>query len=72
MIVQFFNRGKGGGSGPIDYLLGKDRDRGEAKLLPRRPRRNRRLIDSSDYAKKYTAGCLSLKKATFPPNRNAP
>ncbi|TRF28117.1 cryptic plasmid protein C, partial [Salmonella enterica subsp. enterica serovar Bareilly] len=22
MIVQFFNRGKGGGSGPIDYLLG--------------------------------------------------
>ena len=27
MIVQFFNRGKGGGSGPIDYLLGKDRGR---------------------------------------------
>lgn len=33
MIVQFFNRGKGGGSGPIDYLLGKDRDREEARLL---------------------------------------
>ena len=27
MIVQFFARGKGGGSGPTDYLLGKDRAR---------------------------------------------
>ena len=27
MIVKFHARGVGRGSGPIDYLLGKDRDR---------------------------------------------
>lgn len=66
MIVQFFNRGKGGGSGPIDYLLGKDRDRGEAKLLRGDPEETAALIDSSDYAKKYTAGCLSFEESNIP------
>lgn len=66
MIVQFFNRGKGGGSGPIDYLLGKDRDREEAKLLRGNPEETAALIDSSDYAKKYTAGCLSFEESNIP------
>lgn len=66
MIVQFFNRGKGGGSGPIDYLLGKDRDREEAKLLRGDPEETAALIDSSDYAKKYTAGCLSFEESNIP------
>jgi len=26
MIVDFFRRGTGAAKGPIDYLLGKDRD----------------------------------------------
>ncbi|MBD5998488.1 mobilization protein, partial [Shigella flexneri] len=25
MIVKFHARGKGGGSGPVDYLLGRER-----------------------------------------------
>ena len=66
MIVQFFNRGKGGGSGPIDYLLGKDRDREQAKLLRGDPEETAALIDSSDYAKKYTAGCLSFEESNIP------
>ena len=37
MIVQFFNRGKGGGSGPIKYLLGRRRDRKKAELLRGNP-----------------------------------
>ncbi|EFY9795675.1 mobilization protein, partial [Shigella flexneri] len=27
MIVKFHARGKGGGSGPVDYLLGRERNR---------------------------------------------
>ncbi|BBV89530.1 hypothetical protein STW0522ENT62_P30020 (plasmid) [Enterobacter kobei] len=27
MIVKFHPRGRGGGAGPVDYLLGKDRQR---------------------------------------------
>lgn len=50
MIVQF-SIGKGGGSGPIDYLLGKDRDREEARLLRGDPEETAALINSSDYAK---------------------
>ena len=33
MIVELFKRGKGKSSGPIDYFLGKNRDREHAKLL---------------------------------------
>ncbi|HFC2797402.1 TPA: relaxase/mobilization nuclease domain-containing protein [Neisseria gonorrhoeae] len=66
MIVQFFNRGKGGGSGPIDYLLGKDRDREEARLLRGDPEETAALINSSVYAKKYTAGCLSFEESNIP------
>ena len=66
MIVQFFDRGKGSGSGPIDYLLGKDRDREQAKLLRGDPEETAALIDSSDYAKKYTSGCLSFEERDIP------
>ncbi len=52
MIVQFCNRGKGGGSGRIDYLLGKDGDREEVRLLRGDPEETAALINSSDYAKK--------------------
>ena len=33
MIVEFFKRGTGGSTGPIDYFLGKDRNREHAKIL---------------------------------------
>ncbi len=33
MIVKFHPRGRGGGAGPVDYLLGKDRQRDGASVL---------------------------------------
>lgn len=60
MIVEFFKRGTGGSNGPIDYFLGKNRDREYAKLLSGDLEEVAELIDSSPYVKKYTAGCLSF------------
>lgn len=60
MIVQFFRYGNGMSKGPLDYLLGKDRDRDHARLLSGSEQEVARLIDSSPFAKKYTAGCLSF------------
>jgi hypothetical protein len=60
MIVEFFKRGTGGSTGPIDYFLGKDRNREHAKILSGDLEEVAELIDSSPYVKKYTAGCLSF------------
>ena len=65
MIVQFFARGKGGGSGPTDYLLGKDRAREDATLLRGDPDETAAIIDGSQYAKKYTSGCLSFEETNI-------
>lgn len=62
MIVEFFDRGSGGGSGPVDYLLGKDRDREKAQVLSGDPDETVALIDSSHYTKKYTSGALSFEE----------
>ncbi|TNB22865.1 nuclease, partial [Klebsiella pneumoniae] len=37
MIVKFHPRGRGGGAGPVDYLLGKDRQRDGAIVLQGKP-----------------------------------
>ncbi|WP_155959252.1 hypothetical protein [Enterobacter hormaechei] len=37
MIVKFHPRGRGGGAGPVDYLLGKDRQREGATVLQGKP-----------------------------------
>lgn len=68
MIVKFHARGRGGGSGPVDYLLGKDRQRPGASVLQGRPEEVRELIDASPYAKKYTSGVLSFAEADLPPD----
>lgn len=60
MIVKFFSRGVGRGSGPVDYLLGKNRDRDQATLDRGDPDVVQGIIDSSPYAKKYTSGVLSF------------
>ena len=52
MIVQFFSRGKGRGAGPIDYLVGRQRDRPLATLLRGDADETEALINSSLYAKK--------------------
>lgn len=62
MIVQFFNRGTGGGEGTVDYLLGKDRDREQATLLRGHDQETVELINSLDFDKRYTSGCLSFEE----------
>ena len=69
MIVKFHPRGRGGGAGPVDYLLGKDRHREGACVLQGRPEVVRELIDASPYAKKYTSGVLSFAEADLPPGQ---
>ncbi len=62
MLVKFHARGVGRGSGPIDYLLGKDRKREDATLDRGNPEEIQALIDGSNYAKKYTSGVLSFQE----------
>jgi len=69
MIVKFHPRGRGGGSGPVDYLLGKDRERAGATVLQGKPEEVRELIDVSMYAKKYTSGVLSFAEKDLPPGQ---
>ncbi|MDY3581655.1 relaxase/mobilization nuclease domain-containing protein [Enterobacter kobei] len=66
MIVKFHPRGRGGGAGPVDYLLGKDRQREGATVLQGKPEEVRELIDASPYVKKYTSGVLSFAEAELP------
>ena len=47
MIVKFHPRGRGGGAGPVDYLLGKDRQREGATVLQGKPEEVRELIGVS-------------------------
>lgn len=63
MIVKFHARGAGRGSGPVDYLLGKERDRDGATLDRGDPDEIQALIDSSPYTKKYTSGVLSFEES---------
>ena len=60
MIVEFFRYGDGLSKGPLDYFLGKKRDREHAKILSGSEPEVAGLIDSSPFAKKYTSGCLSF------------
>lgn len=69
MIVKFHPRGRGGGAGPVDYLLGKDRHRDGASVLQGKPEEVRELIDASPYAKKYTSGVLSFAEKDLPPGQ---
>lgn len=69
MIVKFHPRGRGGGAGPVDYLLGKDRQREGASVLQGKPEEVRELIDASPYAKKYTSGVLSFAEQDLQPGQ---
>lgn len=65
MIVKFHARGSGGGAAPVDYLLGKERDREGATLDRGDPDEITQLIDSSKYAQKYTSGVLSFEEGNL-------
>lgn len=62
MIIKFHSRGGGCGSGPVEYLLGKNGDREGATLDRGDPAQIRELIDSSPYARRYTSGVLSFQE----------
>ena len=63
MIIKIHSRGAGSGSGPVDYLLGKDRQRNDARVLRGDAERTRELIDGCDFARAYTSGVLSFQEA---------
>ena len=60
MLSKFFPHGKGEGSAPIDYLLGKNRDRQNAEILRGNAELTKHLIDSAKGKHKYTSGVLSF------------
>lgn len=69
MIVNFHSRGRGGGAGPVDYLLGKDRNRDGATILQEKQEKVRELIDASAYAESTSpvsrhTGCRSGQSST--------
>ncbi|MBJ4981042.1 relaxase, partial [Salmonella enterica subsp. enterica serovar Agona] len=56
MIIKIHSRGAGSGRGTVDYLLGKDRKREQARVLRGNPEHVRELIDGCDFARAYTSG----------------
>lgn len=65
MLVKIFSRGVGRGSGPVDYLLGENRDREDAKLLRGHADRTESLIDSLRFSQKYVSGVLSFEESNI-------
>ncbi|SIY94013.1 MobA [Shigella sonnei] len=65
MLVKFMARGAGGGSGPVDYLLGKDRQRDGATVLRGDPEQVRELIDSAGFSRNYTSAVLSFEESSI-------
>lgn len=66
MIVKIHSRGAGSGSGPVDYLLGKERNREQADVLRGDPERVKELINTSEYTRTYTSGVLSFQEQDLP------
>lgn len=63
MIVKFFRHGTGGGDAVFDYLLGKEGDRPDAEILRGDVAQQKLLIDSLEFKRQYTSGCLSFEEA---------
>jgi len=70
MIVKFFTKsGVGGSSGVLDYMLGKNRGREQAKVIRGNEEITGALIDSINYARNYTSGCLSFSESDISENQ---
>lgn len=63
MIVKMFRHGTGGSSNVFNYLLGKDGERPDAEVLRGDIATQKLLIDSLDFKRKYTSGCLSFEES---------
>lgn len=62
MLVKFMTRGTGDGSAPINYLLGRDRQREGASVLRGDPEQVRELINCSKFSRSYTCAVLSFEE----------
>ncbi len=60
MIVKFFRHGAGSGAGPLNYLLGNNRQRADAKVLYGDPVMTEQLINATPFKQKYKSGVLSF------------
>ena len=60
MLVKFFRHGSGSGAGPLNYLLGSDRKRADAKVLYGDPVMTEQLINATPFKQKYKSGVLSF------------
>lgn len=60
MLVKFFRHGTGSGAGPLNYLLGSDRQRADAKVLYGDPMMTEQLINATPFKQKYKSGVLSF------------
>lgn len=68
MLVKIFGTGKGQGDAVVGYLLGYDylnggEMRAGASILNGDPQLTQELINATQYAKRYTAGCLSFEES---------
>ena len=68
MLLKIFSRGKGSGNAPINYLLGDDymsegQLRAGARIVSGNPVVTQAMINSSNFARRYTAGVLSFEEA---------
>lgn len=68
MLLKIFSRGKGSGNAPINYLLGEDYMsegtlRAGARIVSGNPVVTQAMINSSNFARRYTAGVLSFEEA---------
>ena len=75
MLVKFFARGKGKGSGPVEYITrknypGTNKLRYPAPEVVRgNPAITRRLIDSVEFKHKYNSGVLSFAPENAPTDK---
>ena len=71
MMIKFFSYGRGGGSGPVDYVCGTHRHKALKRLpapqiLGGEPAVIRQVIDSVPHKYKYTSGVLSFAPEDAP------
>ncbi|WP_319784914.1 hypothetical protein [Escherichia coli] len=67
MIVKFHPRGRGGGAGPVDYLLGKDRQREGASVLQGSRRKSGSLSTPRPTQKNTPPASCPLPNRTYRP-----
>ncbi|MGH0004875.1 hypothetical protein ACQU0X_32845 [Pseudovibrio ascidiaceicola] len=67
MLIKFFARGKGSGSGPVEYVTKEeDREVSPPEVLRGDPERTTELIDSIDREWRYTSGVISFAEEDAP------